>query len=243
MQKNNQYSTPALNDKLYLHFKVSSPRPVVIVAVVAALLGHEAACEGTQDVTGQQDPVDKFWALYTVSGRFRPLSCPSIEFSTILPTHLMPGAVQLWSNSTNAETDAHERVAGVLCLQGFEEIQNLEEYTGLRALFIEGNGLDSLKGLSAVRASDAFALLCAPCHRPYASPLQTHTAARFSVSRGPGDSSTSDRARRLEFESRHLSYHDPFLFHTRSRRRSFAASSLSRTASARSQTWCGCPPP
>lgn len=36
-------------------------------------------------------------------------------------------------------------------LQGFEVIQNLEEYTGLKALFVEGNGLDSLKGLSAVR--------------------------------------------------------------------------------------------
>lgn len=38
-----------------------------------------------------------------------------------------------------------------LHFKGFEEIANLEEYTGLRALFIEGNGLDSLKGLTAAQ--------------------------------------------------------------------------------------------
>lgn len=36
-----------------------------------------------------------------------------------------------------------------LHFKGFEAIENLEEYTALRALFIEGNALDSLEGLSA----------------------------------------------------------------------------------------------
>ena len=31
--------------------------------------------------------------------------------------------------------------------QGFNRIENLEEYTGLKAVFLEGNGLESLDGL------------------------------------------------------------------------------------------------
>ena len=34
-----------------------------------------------------------------------------------------------------------------LNFQGFSEIENLEEYTGLKSIFLEGNCLDSLKGL------------------------------------------------------------------------------------------------
>ena len=34
-----------------------------------------------------------------------------------------------------------------LNFQGFSEIENLEEYTGLKSIFLEGNCLDSLKVL------------------------------------------------------------------------------------------------
>jgi hypothetical protein len=33
--------------------------------------------------------------------------------------------------------------------QGFARIQNLDEYTGLKSIFLEGNGLESLDGLQA----------------------------------------------------------------------------------------------
>ena len=36
-----------------------------------------------------------------------------------------------------------------LHFQGFDRIQNLEAYTGLKSLFLEGNGLEDLEGLSA----------------------------------------------------------------------------------------------
>ena len=36
-----------------------------------------------------------------------------------------------------------------LHFQGFDRIQNLEGYTGLKSLFLEGNGLEDLEGLSA----------------------------------------------------------------------------------------------
>jgi dynein assembly factor 1 len=35
--------------------------------------------------------------------------------------------------------------------KGFTSIENLEEYTELRALFLEGNALESLEGLSALK--------------------------------------------------------------------------------------------
>lgn len=38
-----------------------------------------------------------------------------------------------------------------LNFKGFTRIENLEEYTDLRALFLEGNALDSLEGLSALK--------------------------------------------------------------------------------------------
>lgn len=37
-----------------------------------------------------------------------------------------------------------------LNFKGFTRIENLEEYTGLRALFLEGNALDSLEGLPSL---------------------------------------------------------------------------------------------
>lgn len=35
--------------------------------------------------------------------------------------------------------------------KGFTNIANLEEYTGLRALFLEGNALDSLEGFPELK--------------------------------------------------------------------------------------------
>ena len=35
--------------------------------------------------------------------------------------------------------------------KGFTRIANLEEYTGLKALFLEGNALDSLEGLPPLK--------------------------------------------------------------------------------------------
>lgn len=35
--------------------------------------------------------------------------------------------------------------------KGFTNIASLEEYTGLRALFLEGNALDSLEGLPPLK--------------------------------------------------------------------------------------------
>jgi dynein assembly factor 1 len=37
-----------------------------------------------------------------------------------------------------------------LNFKGFSKIECLEEYTGLKALFLEGNSLDSLEGLPAL---------------------------------------------------------------------------------------------
>ncbi len=37
-----------------------------------------------------------------------------------------------------------------LNFKGFTRIDNLEEYTGLRALFLEGNALDSIEGLPSL---------------------------------------------------------------------------------------------
>ena len=37
-----------------------------------------------------------------------------------------------------------------LNFKGFSMIESLEEYTGLKALFLEGNALDSLEGLPAL---------------------------------------------------------------------------------------------
>ncbi len=34
-----------------------------------------------------------------------------------------------------------------LNFKGFSRIENLEQYTGLKALFLEGNALDSIEGL------------------------------------------------------------------------------------------------
>ena len=36
-----------------------------------------------------------------------------------------------------------------LHFKGFDRIQNLEEYTGLKSIFLEGNGLEDLTGLEA----------------------------------------------------------------------------------------------
>lgn len=35
--------------------------------------------------------------------------------------------------------------------KGFTKIANLEEYTGLKALFLEGNALDSLEGMPPLK--------------------------------------------------------------------------------------------
>ncbi len=35
--------------------------------------------------------------------------------------------------------------------KGFTNIANLEDYTGVRALFLEGNAIESLEGLSALK--------------------------------------------------------------------------------------------
>jgi Leucine-rich repeat (LRR) protein len=40
-----------------------------------------------------------------------------------------------------------------LCPQGFARIENLDEYTGLKSIFLEGNGLESLDGLQARTAA------------------------------------------------------------------------------------------
>lgn len=37
----------------------------------------------------------------------------------------------------------------LLASQGFDRIQNLEEYTGLKVLWLEGNGLHEIEGLDA----------------------------------------------------------------------------------------------
>jgi len=37
-----------------------------------------------------------------------------------------------------------------LHFKGFQSIQNLEEFTGLKALFLEGNAIDSLDGLQSL---------------------------------------------------------------------------------------------
>lgn len=45
---------------------------------------------------------------------------------------------------------AHMRDVLLLALlQGFAEIKNLEEYTGLRVIWLEGNGLRNIQGLDA----------------------------------------------------------------------------------------------
>lgn len=38
-----------------------------------------------------------------------------------------------------------------LNFKGFTDIANLEEYTGLKALFLEGNAISSLQGLPALK--------------------------------------------------------------------------------------------
>ena len=66
--------------------------------------------------------------------------------------------------------------------QGFSRIENLEEYTGLKAVFLEGNGLESLDGLQvrlplSLRAVTSVCLW-GPCRIPRPDRPACHPAAQ-----------------------------------------------------------------
>jgi len=61
-----------------------------------------------------------------------------------------------------------------LNFRGFSRVANLEEYTGLKALFLEGNGLESLDGLPEL---PLLKCLCAPRPPARSDALQTRPAA------------------------------------------------------------------
>lgn len=112
------YSSPALNDKLYLHYKVRTKISYIFFrARVSEYLSQDRS------------------AVYLV------------ETITCMCTLGPPFPVVV--KSMNAVTLLYVDPKVLLSGQGIRQIQNLEEYTGLRVLWLEGNGLSRLEGMEA----------------------------------------------------------------------------------------------
>lgn len=51
----------------------------------------------------------------------------------------------------NEKLYLHRKVKQQYLLQGFLKIENLDEYTGVKCIFLEGNGLNKIEGLSHMK--------------------------------------------------------------------------------------------